>query len=85
MHKIMIEGVTIEGKPFRPSDWAERLCGALSTFENNRIHYSHLLHPSVKNGERCVLMDPTLETSNPKLYKEVMDFAFENHLKICNK
>ena len=30
--EIVIYGATADGKPFRPSDWAERLCGLLSSF-----------------------------------------------------
>src|SRR5512146_2124975 len=29
---VIIKGVTRSGRAFRPSDWAERLCGVLSTF-----------------------------------------------------
>ena len=28
---ILIEGVTENGEPFRPSDWAERMCGCLAS------------------------------------------------------
>ncbi|MCG7756344.1 MAG: DUF3579 domain-containing protein, partial [Nitrosomonas sp.] len=31
---FLILGVTSEGRPFRPSDWAERLCGALASYDN---------------------------------------------------
>jgi len=30
--EFVIQGVTLEGKPFRPSDRAERLCGVMSAF-----------------------------------------------------
>ena len=30
--KYIIQGVTREGATFRPSDWAERLAGAMSCF-----------------------------------------------------
>ena len=30
--EIFIQGVNAEGKVFRPSDWAERLAGVLSSF-----------------------------------------------------
>ena len=30
--EFVIQGVTLDGKPFRPSDWAERLCGVMSAF-----------------------------------------------------
>ena len=33
---IIIIGVTKEGKKFRPSDWAERLCGVMSAFGAER-------------------------------------------------
>ncbi len=81
--KIVIEGITADGKQFRPSDWAERMSGALSTFVDHRIHYSPLLKPSFKNGNKCVIVSPELKESNPKLYQHVLEFAKENNLKIC--
>lgn len=79
----IIEGVTETGELFRPSDWAERVCGLLSTFKKNRILYSPLLIPTVQNGHKCILVDESLKISNPTLYKHVLEFARENHLKIC--
>ena len=81
--KILIEGVTESGETFRPSDWAERMSGKLSTFEKRRIRYSPLLQPTSKDGHHCVLLDPKLKDSNPELYKSIMDFANNNKLKIC--
>lgn len=84
--KIIIEGVTTQGKEFRPSDWAERMSGALASFKNSRIHYSPLLQPSVNNeGYKCVLLDPKLKESSPQIYKSILDFAKANHLKICGE
>ena len=38
--EIVIYGTTSNGKTFRPSDWAERLCGILSSFDKgNRLSY----------------------------------------------
>lgn len=79
---IIIEGITLEGKKFRPSDWADRLSGNLSTFKNHRIYYSPLLRPSYRDGNRCVVMDPELETLNPALFQQILDFAKENKLTI---
>lgn len=83
--KIVIEGVTDSGETFRPSDWAERMSGQLSTFKKRRIHYSPLLQPSVKDGRKCVLLDPKLKESNPALYQSVLEFAQRNKLKICGE
>ena len=76
--KIIIEGITESGEQFRPSDWAERMSGSLSTFHKP-------LQPSSKDGHRCVLLDPKLKESNPELYQSILDFASTNQLKICRE
>lgn len=83
--KILIEGVTEEGQTFRPGDWAERMSGNLSTFRNHRMVYSPLLQPVVRNGQKCMLIDPELKKSNPALYDAIMEFAKSNKLKICKE
>lgn len=83
--KIVIEGVTESGEQFRPSDWAERMSGKLSTFRNHRIIYSPLLQPMMRDGNKCVVLDPRLKQSNPKLYDSILEFAKTNHLKICQE
>ncbi|MEI2657616.1 MAG: DUF3579 domain-containing protein [Nitrosomonas sp.] len=51
----LILGVTPNGRIFRPSDWAERLCGALAHYDSHgRWVYSIVCtahHPSRSN--RC--------------------------------
>lgn len=84
--KIVIEGVTPQGKHFRPSDWAERMSGTMASFKNSRIHYSPLLQPSVNHeGYKCVLLDPKLKESSPQVYQAILDFAKTNNLKICGE
>ena len=80
--KIVIEGVTSSGQSFRPSDWAERMSGNLSTFKKRRIHYSPLLQPSFRDGHKCVIVDPELEQTNPSLYQSIINFAHTNKLQI---
>ncbi|KTC65378.1 PhnO-related protein (plasmid) [Legionella adelaidensis] len=83
---ITIEGVTPQGKHFRPSDWAERMSGTMATFKNSRIHYSPLLQPSVNHeGYKCVLLDPKLKESSPQVYNAILEFAKTNNLKICGE
>jgi len=83
--KIVIEGITETGEIFRPSDWAERVSGTLSTFRNHRIYYSPLLRPSIQNENKCVVLDKALKDSNPALYEHILDFARKNNLKICGE
>jgi len=83
--KIVIEGVTEDGQQFRPSDWAERISGSLSTFRNHRIFYSPLLKPTVQNETKCMVLDKSLKQSNPALYEHILEFARKNKLKICGE
>ena len=84
--KIIIEGVTPQGKAFRPADWAERMSGSLASFKNSRIQYSPLLQPGVNTeGFKCVLLDPKLKDTCPEIYQSILDFAKKNNLKICGE
>lgn len=79
---FIIEGVTEEGQPFRPSDWAERMCGHLSTFRNRRMYYSPMLRPAMCSGVKCVIVDKKLSSSNPNVYQEVLSFVQTNKLRV---
>ena len=82
--RIIIEGTTHSGEKFRPSDWAERMCGCLASFNNRRIAYSPQLRPIVRQNSntKCLVVDPRLAETNPDVFQCVMNFANENCLKI---
>ena len=80
--KFIVLGIMPGGGKFRPSDWAERMCGTLSTFRNRRIYYSPLLRPAVIEGIQAVVVDRNLETKHPKVFSEVLAFAEKNQLTI---
>ena len=80
--EFVIQGVTLDGKPFRPSDWAERLCGVMSAFGgDHRMQYSPYVHPVTASGVRCVVVDLRLEELEPMAYRFLLGFAKENELK----
>lgn len=80
---IIIEGQTVEGRKFRPSDWAERMSGALSTFgKDHRIHYSSKLQPMSLNGVKCLALNASLKDEHPELFSHLMDFAEMNKLNV---
>ncbi|NOX75243.1 MAG: DUF3579 domain-containing protein [Gammaproteobacteria bacterium] len=86
MKKIIIEGITHNGRKFRPSDWAERMSGALSTFgRDHRIHYSPLLQPTTINGVKCVVIDPGMEKNFPEMYRYIMGWANNNDLVVSEQ
>ena len=81
--KIIIEGITENGRKFRPSDWAERMSGALSSFgRDHRIKYSPMLQPMTVNGIKCVSVDPHLKDTYPEMFAYIMRWVDTNHLKI---
>lgn len=80
--KWLILGTTPDGRPFRPSDWAERLCGVLAYYQNGRWVYSNHAHPVIRQGQMGVLVEAVLNDINPSAYKFITDFALDNSLKV---
>jgi hypothetical protein len=81
--EFVIQGTTVEGKPFRPSDWAERLCGVMAAFGgDHRMQYSPYVHPVTASGVRCVVVDRRLEEVEPMAYRFLLSFAKDNALKV---
>lgn len=83
--EIIIEGNTRAGKPFRPSDWVDRMCSTYATFgEDRKLKYSPYLKPRVVNGVRCLAVDLKLKVVNPEGYAQLMHFADENQLNVLD-
>jgi len=81
--EFVILGTTLEGQPFRPSDWAERLCGVMSAFGgDHRMQYSPFVHPITASGVRCVVVDKRLESIEPMAYRFLLSFAKDNELRV---
>jgi len=81
--EFVIRGITQEGKPFRPSDWTERLCGVMSAFGGDRrMQYSPFVHPVNSGGVRCVVVDVRLEQVEPMAYRFLLSFAKDNELEV---
>lgn len=84
-NEIIIEGLTRAGKPFRPSDWVDRMCSTYASFGPDRkLRYSPYLKPKVLNGVRCLAVDMKLKDVNPEGYTQLMHFADENQLNILD-
>jgi len=81
--EFVIVGTTTEGKPFRPSDWAERLCGVMAAFGgDHRMQYSPYVHPINVSGVRCVVVDKRLEEVEPMAFRFLVSFAKDNDLHV---
>jgi hypothetical protein len=85
-----IRGITTEGRTFRPSDWSERLAGAMSSFRPGGgtggigayIGYSPYCVPQVIEGVKCVLVNEALKGIEPMAWDFVMNFARDNQLTV---
>jgi len=83
---LIIQGVTQDGRKFRPSDWAERMSGMLSSFgDDHRIHYSPQLRPVSIDGVKCIALDEKLKITHPATFQQIMDFATRNNLTITDE
>lgn len=85
--ELIIKGVTSTGEPFRPSDWAERLCGVLAAYRPGHVvtrgpvfGYSPYAQPIMLAGVRAVVIDSRLSELEPRAWDFVVDFARSNDL-----
>ena len=88
-NEFFIQGITSDGRAFRPSDWAERLCGVMSHFRpegsggrNAHLKYSPYVRPTLLDGVRSVLVNEQLREIEPLAYQFVLDFAKDNDLQV---
>ena len=80
--EFVIIGLTHDGNTFRPSDWAERLCGVMSQFgADHRMQYSPYVQPILTNGVRSVVVDMRLRELEPLAYNFLLGFARDNDLQ----
>jgi hypothetical protein len=86
--EIFIQGITKDGKTFRPTDWAERLAGVMSQFRpggprpGSHLSYSPWCVPNIVAGVKCVVVNSDLRGAEPMAWDFVMNFAKDNHLQV---
>lgn len=86
----MMQGITRSGAAFRPSDWAERLAGAMSSFRppehpgglGAHIGYSPYCFPQVVDGVKCVIVSEALREVETMAWDFLMNFARDNDLTL---
>ena len=85
--EVFIQGLTHDGKTFRPSDWADRLCGVMSQFRpggpqpGSHLTYSPWCKPTVINGVKCVVVNAELRDAEPMAWDFAINFAKDNNLQ----
>ena len=86
--EVFIQGITRDGRTFRPSDWAERLAGVMSSFRpggahpGSHLNYSPWCIPTIIDGVKCVIVNRELRNYEPMAWDFVINFAKDNNLKV---
>jgi hypothetical protein len=87
--EVFIQGVTQDGKTFRPSDWAERLAGVMSQFRpggavpGSHLSYSPWCIPTTMGNVKCVVVHQDLRDYDVMAWDFVMNFARDNGLQVA--
>ena len=86
--EVFIRGITRDGKTFRPSDWAERLAGVMSSFRpggaqpGSHLSYSPWCIPTVVHGVKTVIVNSELREHEPMAWDFVINFGKDNNLEM---
>ena len=89
--EFIIQGITKDGRVFRPSDWAERLAGAMSCFRpgaagkagiSSFIGYSPYCVPTSIGDVKAVIVNEALKDIEPMAWDFVANFARDNDLQM---
>lgn len=91
---FVVEGITMEGKVFRPSDWIERLIDTVSTYGSDRRAHAGsysgpdrrrqqvgFLRAQIIEGRKCLVVDARLQQANPAAFRFLQDFIQSNRLR----
>ena len=90
LNEVVILGVTRSGQVFRPSDWAERLAGVISSIRpapanpGDHFSYSPWCVPNSFNGQKCVVVHTNIREANVMAWDFLMGFAKDNYLQILD-
>jgi hypothetical protein len=88
--EVVILGVTQSGQTFRPSDWAERLAGVISSIRpepaapGDHFSYSPWCVPNSLQGQKCVIVHPDIRAANVMAWDFLMGFARDNDLQVLD-
>jgi len=92
--EMVIEGVTDDGRVFRPGDWIERLLESLAHYgadrrsgarryhgPERRARQISFLQARICDGHKCLIVDLRLRDANPQAFEFLMEFVRSNRLR----
>jgi len=83
LSEFVIQGITVEGVPLLPEDWAERLCDSLARPGlDGRKRYSSYVRPMVIEGVNSLVVRASLRTDIPEVFDRLKRYIVENRLMV---
>lgn len=80
---FIIHGITESGSRFRPSDWAERLCGSFTTWnKDRRLQRSPYIRMEAHTDGKRLIVDQSLAREDRAGFEFLRNFARDNRLMI---
>ncbi|MEK7758319.1 MAG: DUF3579 domain-containing protein [Pseudomonadota bacterium] len=93
--KFVIEGITVDGMIFRPSDWIERLIDTVASYgadrrtrpgsysgPDRRRQQVGFLRAQMIEGRKCLVVDARLQEANPAAFRFLQEFIQSNRLRM---
>jgi hypothetical protein len=94
---MIVEGITLAGEDFRPSDWVERLIDVVFSYgedrrtrpgpytgPDRRRQQIGFLRAQMIDGRKCLVVDTRLRDANPSAYRFLQDFIQNNCLRVLD-
>ena len=82
----VVRGKNLDGRKFRPSDWADRLVGAVAIFAREDTNASKEITNCIcvinRDGIKGIVLDPRLKVIERRMYEFVRRFAVDNQLEV---
>jgi hypothetical protein len=79
----VIWGFNAAGRPFRPSDWCDRLAGVTEAFgQERKVSYAPYVRPVNVGDAKAVVVGAKLAELEAPLYRFLVNFARDNALVI---
>lgn len=84
MKFMIVRGVTVDGRKFRPSTWIEMIAGNFATFKNGRLKWNDHIFPGMwefdGQVEKVLCLTDAIRYFHPEIEDFVREFVKENNL-----
>lgn len=81
--EFVVQGITVEGEIFEPSDWATRLRDSLPKIgPHGNMDYSSYVRPDIIEGDVSLVVRIALKNVNPEAFGIIKRYISDNGLMV---